>query len=112
MIKGMHGLFYTPEAEAARTFISEKLGLPQVDVGHGWLIFGVPKAEFGVHPGEDAHHEISFWCDDIDATMKELQDKGVSFTSPVSDEGFGLVTTFELPGGVQVVLYEPRRPQP
>ena len=112
MIKGMHGIVFTPEAEAARAFIRDKLGFPHVDAGDGWLIFDVPKGEFAVHPGTDTHHEISFWCDDIEATVKELREKGVSFKSPVRDEGFGLVTAFELPGGVDVMLYEPRHPQP
>ena len=112
MIKGMHGTVFTPEAEAARTFIKDKLGFAHVDAGDGWLIFDVPKGEFAVHPGTDTHHEISFWCDDIEATVKELREKGVSFKSPVRDEGFGLVTAFELPGGVDVMLYEPRHPQP
>ena len=112
MIKGMHGLVFTPEAEAARTFMKDKLGLAHVDAGDGWLIFDVPKGEFAVHPGTDTHHEISFWCDDIDGTVKELREKGVSFKSPIKNEGFGLVTTFELPGGVEIMLYEPRHPQP
>ena len=87
MIKGMHGLVFTPEAEAARTFIKDKLGLAHVDAGDGWLIFDVPKGEVAVHPGTDTHHEISFWCDDIDGTIKELEEKGVRFESPVKDEG-------------------------
>ncbi len=112
MIKGMHGLFYTPEAEAARTFIQEKLGFENVDSGDGWLIFKVPSAEFGIHPGSDTHHEISFWCDNIEETVKTLQGKGVIFKTPVKDQGFGLVTTFELPGGVEILLYEPKHTQP
>lgn len=112
MIQGMHGLFHTPRAEEARAFIRDVLGLDHVDAGGGWLIFGVPRAELGVHPSTAPHHEISFWCDDIDATVRALEDRGVVFTSPVSDRGFGLVTTFELPGGVPVVLYQPRHPQP
>ena len=81
MIKGMHGLVFTPEAEAARTFIKDKLGLAHVDAGDGWLIFDVPKGEFAVHPGTDTHHEISFWCDDIDGTISSgphHQDSGES----------------------------------
>jgi catechol 2,3-dioxygenase-like lactoylglutathione lyase family enzyme len=112
MIRGMHGLFYTAEAEAARAFIRDKLGFPHVDAGGGWLIFGVPKAEFGIHPGEKPRHEISFWCDDIESTVADLREKGVVFTSGIGDRGFGLVTTFELPGGVPVLLYEPRHAQP
>jgi hypothetical protein len=53
MIKGMHGTFFTPEAEAMRVFIKERLGFPHVDAGQGWLIFDVPNAEVGVHPGDD-----------------------------------------------------------
>ena len=112
MIKGMHGIFFTPKAESARTFIQEKLGFPHVDAGDGWLIFKAPQAEFAFHPAEDTHHEISFWCDDIENTVAELEAKGVSFRTPITDEGFGLVTAFELPGGVEVLLYEPRHPQP
>ncbi len=112
MIKGVHGVFFTPEAEKARSFIKEKLSFPHVDAGDGWLIFDVPNAELAIHPGDDTHHEISFWCDDIEKTVQELEAKGVSFSSPVEDRGFGLVTTFELPGGGEVMLYEPRHPQP
>jgi hypothetical protein len=61
---------------------------------------------------ETTHHEISFWCDDIENTVKELQEDGVSFKSPITDQGFGLVTSFEMPGGVDVMLYEPRHSQP
>ena len=46
MITGMHGIFFTPEAEEARSFVQEKLGFSHVDVGGGWLIFAAPKAEF------------------------------------------------------------------
>ena len=112
MIKGMHGLFYTSEAEATRAFVKDKLGLPHVDAGDGWLIFSVPEAEFGIHPGEKPAHQISFWCDDLEATMKELGERGVEFLTEVRDDGYGPLTTFELPGGVPVQLYQPRHPQP
>ena len=79
MIKGMHGMLFTPEAAAARAFIRERLGFPHVDAGEEWLIFDVPmtmpelhhrfsldcaaparQAELAVHPGSDTHHELSF----------------------------------------------------
>ena len=112
MIKGMHGVFFTPAAAEARRFVEENLGLPHADAGDGWLIFSVPKAEFAFHPADDTSHYLSFWCDDIEETMSQLQAKGVVFTSPVEDQDFGLVTTFELPGGLEVMLYEPRHSQP
>lgn len=110
MIQGMHGTFFTPEAEAVRAFIRDKLGFPHVDAGDGWLIFRVPRAEVGVHPGDDTHHEISFWCDNIDHTVKELQEKGVSFKSSITDQGFARVAYFEMPGGVDAMLYEHPKP--
>ena len=60
MIKGMHGVFFTPSAEEARAFVQEKLGFSSADAGDGWLIFSVPQAEFAFHPGDDTHHEIAF----------------------------------------------------
>jgi hypothetical protein len=51
-------------------------------------------------------------CDDIEATVSELEAKGVRFTAPVSDQGFGLLTSIELPGGGELGLYEPRHPVP
>ena len=56
MIKGMHGIVFTPEAEAARAFTKDKLGFAHVDAGDGWLIFDIPKTEFAFHPGTDTHH--------------------------------------------------------
>ena len=113
MIKGIHGLFYSPQAEAARAFIRDKLKLDYVDDGGGWLIFGVPAGgEFGVHPANTPSHQLSFWCDDIDGTVAELENNGVVFNRPVAEEAWGRVTTFDLPGGVEVQLYEPKHAQP
>ena len=41
-----------------------------------------------------------------------LKAKGDEFTAPVSDEGFGLLTSLKLPGGGELGLYEPRHPIP
>ena len=87
MIRGMHGLFYTPKAEEIRAFIRDKLGLPYNDTGGGWLIFDVPEADLGVHPSDKTHHSISFYCDDINKTVETLEKRGVEFTTGISDEG-------------------------
>ena len=114
MIKGVHTMFYSSAPEQLRTFIRDKLGFPFSDVGEGWLIFDVPEAEMGCHPADAAEgklagtHDISFYCDDIERTVAELQGRGVEFTGPVEDHGYGLVTHFHLPGGVTVQLYQPR----
>jgi catechol 2,3-dioxygenase-like lactoylglutathione lyase family enzyme len=112
MIRGMHAMFYSSEPEALRAFLKDKLGLPATDVGGGWLIFDLPEADLGCHPAEAAAPSgtphISFYCDDIGRTVAQLRERGVEFTGPVDDRGYGLVTHFRVPGGFAVQLYQPR----
>ena len=56
------------------------------------------------------HHEISLMCDDIETTVAELTAKGVEFARPVRDDGFGLTTSFVVPGAGEMMLYQPRHP--
>ena len=113
MINGAHCVIFSQDAEADRAFLRDVLELPNVDVGDGWLIFKMPPAEIGVHPSDGATtHEISLMCDDLEATMADLTGKGIEFKGEVVDQGYGLVTYMVLPGGVEVQLYEPRRPTP
>jgi catechol 2,3-dioxygenase-like lactoylglutathione lyase family enzyme len=113
MIRGVHTMFYTSEPEALRAFLRDKLGWPHTDVGDGWLIFDLPEADMGCHPAgpdEGAHsgtHNISFYCDDIERTVADLKARGVEFTTPITDEGFGLVTRFKVPGDFELQLYQP-----
>jgi catechol 2,3-dioxygenase-like lactoylglutathione lyase family enzyme len=107
VIKGMHGMMYTTDAEATRAFFRDVIGFKAVDVGEGWLIFDMPAADLGFHPADAPAYHVSFYCDDIEATRKELESKGARFTQPVADQGFGLVTFFEAPGGLEVQLYQP-----
>ena len=112
MIRGIHAMFYSTDAEATRAFIRDKLGFPFTDVGDGWLIFDAPEGDLGVHPTfehvPDPIHEISFYCDDVEATKAELEAKGVEFATPIEDQGFGLVTRMRMPGGVELTLYQPK----
>jgi catechol 2,3-dioxygenase-like lactoylglutathione lyase family enzyme len=112
MIRGMHALFYSSDAEALRAFLRDKLGLRGTDVGGGWLIFDAPEADLGVHPTEDGDPpsgtaDVSFYCDDIEQTMAGLKSRGVEFTQGVEDHGYGLVTFFKVPGDFKVQLYQP-----
>lgn len=112
MIRGMHAMFYSSEAEALRAFIRDKLGLPATDVGGGWLIFDAPQADLGVHPTENGEPpsgtaDISFFCDDIEGTVATLKARGVEFVQAIEDHGYGLVTYFNVPGGFKVQLYQP-----
>jgi catechol 2,3-dioxygenase-like lactoylglutathione lyase family enzyme len=112
MITGAHTILYSSAAEEIRAFFRDVLEFPSVDAGGGWLIFAMPPAELAVHPtdGPDKH-ELYLMCDDIEATMAELDAKGVP-SAPVSDQGWGLLTTITLPGGSQLGLYQPRHPIP
>jgi hypothetical protein len=109
-ITGLHTLLYTSEPEALRAVLADALGWDHVDDGQddGWLIFRTPPAEMGVHPADRASHEISLMCDDLTATMDELTAKGIAFAGEPVDQGWGIVATMNLPGGVEMLLYEPR----
>ena len=108
MIKGMHAMFYTTKAEEARAFLRDKLGFPAHDIGEGWLIMDTPEAEIGCHPTEKPFHELSFYCDDVEQTRAQLEKKGVKFTTPIQDFGWGLACSFQFPGGPDVGLYQPK----
>ncbi len=114
MIRGLHGLFYSSDPEATRAFLRDKLQLPYTDTGDGWLIFGLPEGDLGVHPLDEegeppaGTHDVSFYCDDVHGTVAELRGRGVAFDQEVEDRGFGLVTYLTMPGGVRVLLYEPK----
>ena len=107
-ITGTHALLYTSEPEALRACLRDVFGWEHVDAHDGWLIFALPPAELGIHPADKPAHELSFMCDDIVATMAELREKGITFKGEPESQGFGIVTTMVLPGGVDVILYQPR----
>ena len=113
MIKGVHTMFYSNRADETRAFLRDVLKLPFTDVGEGWLIFDLPEADMGVHPTQGTEgkraglHDISFYTDDIAGTVAYLKSHDVEFVGEVTDQGFGLVTHFRMPGGVTVQLYQP-----
>jgi len=112
-ITGAHMLLYSSEPEALRAALRDVFGFRSVDAGGGWLIFALPPAELGVHPAEGAKenaaaHQISFMCDDIAATVAGLRAKGVRIEGDPQDMGWGITVTMMLPGGVPLMLYEPR----
>jgi hypothetical protein len=113
-ITGVHALLYTPESEALREILRDAFELPFVeahDPPDGWQIYALPPAELGIHPSEGStQHQLSLICDDLAATMDELRVKGVEFRGEPWEEPWGLVTTMVLPGGVEMLLYEPRHP--
>jgi predicted enzyme related to lactoylglutathione lyase len=51
-------------------------------------------------------------CDDIRATLAELEARGAQVTSDVSDQGWGLLASIRMPDGSELPIYEPRHPSP
>ena len=76
MITGAHAIVFAEDPEAARAFFDDTLGLRAVDAGGGWLIFALPPAELACHPTapeDSGRHELFLMCDDIEATVAELE---------------------------------------
>jgi len=112
MINGAHAIVYSTNADADRAFLRDVLGLPHVDVGGGWLIFGLPPAEVAVHPSDanDAH-ELYFMCDDVNAFVAAMAAREVA-CSAIADRGWGLLTSVTLPSGGSLGVYQPRHARP
>ena len=123
MLTSVHTLIYSDDPAATRAFFRDVLGWPYLEhpeSAPGWLIFKTGPSELGVHPtsythegteySHPRHHSVSLMCDDIEATMAELAERGAVFSGPVEDLGFGLATNLEVPGADAIMLYEPRHP--
>lgn len=111
-VVGVHGLFYTSEPDALRAVLRDVFEWEHVDAHEGWLIFALPPAELGVHPAASPGHELTFMCDDVHATLAELRERGVEAPGEPEDMGFGVGARVSLPGGVEVLVYEPRHSTP
>ena len=114
MITGAHSIIYSTDPEADRAFFRDVLKMTHVDVGDGWLIFGLPPAEVAVHPSDENDvHELYLMCDDIRSVVAEMKRHGVA-CGPVEDQGWGILTHVVLPGGGKLGVYQARhaRPEP
>ena len=112
MISGTHLIIYSKDAEADKAFFRDVLKLSHIDVGQGWLIFGLPPAEIAVHPSSDSeHHEIYLMCDDINAFSQQMADQKI-VCSEIQDQGWGLLVQLTLPGGGKLGVYQPRHARP
>jgi catechol 2,3-dioxygenase-like lactoylglutathione lyase family enzyme len=111
MISGAHVILYSKNAEADRAFFRDVLNFKNVDVGHGWLIFALPPAEAAFHPAAESGHELYLMTDDLKAEMAALGAKGVP-CAEVQEARWGSITSFMLPGGSKLSLYQPKHPRP
>jgi catechol 2,3-dioxygenase-like lactoylglutathione lyase family enzyme len=111
MITGAHTILFSTDPEATRAFLRDTLGFASVDAGGGWLIFALPPGEVAAHPTDGPpSHELYLLCDDLDATLADLAAKGVEVSSEVTDERWGRVGRFAVPGLGELAVYEPRHP--
>ena len=92
MTNGAHSVIYSKNPEADRAFLRDILKLPTVDVGHGWLIFGLPPAEIAVHPSEKNDiHEFFLMVEDIEIFISTMEFHNIS-CGPIEDESWGLLS--------------------
>src|SRR5215470_7289797 len=112
MINGAHSIIYSTNPEADRALLRDVFKLPSVDVGEGWLIFGLPPAEVAVHPSnKNDLHELYLMCEDVEAFVAALLAHDVA-CGPVQNQGWGLLTHVVLPGGGKLGVYQPRHARP
>jgi hypothetical protein len=112
MINGAHSILYSKDPEADRAFLRDVLGLPHVDVGDGWLIFGLPPAEVAIHPSrKNDVHVFYLMCEDVKRLVAAMKRRRIA-CSPVEDRGWGLLTQITLPGGGRLGVYQPRHARP
>jgi hypothetical protein len=112
MITGAHAIIYSTNPDADRAFLRDVLALTHVDVGHGWLIFGLPPSEVAVHPADtNRAHELYLMCDDIEAFVRKMKTHGIA-CGPVQSQGWGTLTLVTLPGGGSLGVYQPRHARP
>ena len=112
-IRGVHAIMFGENADAIQTFLRDVVDLDYVEAKGDYPIFRAPPTEITAHPSDTSgHYELYLMCDDIESTKAELEEKGVEFTAPVRDQGWGLVTAMQVPGGGELGLYEPRHPTP
>ena len=112
MITNAHCILYSKNPEADRAFLRDVLKLTHVDVGHGWLIFGLPPSEVAVHPAEkNDQHELYFMCADIKDFVANMNRHEVE-CGEIKDQGWGILTQLMLPGGGKIGVYQPRHARP
>jgi catechol 2,3-dioxygenase-like lactoylglutathione lyase family enzyme len=117
MIKGVKfASIPVTDQDRALAFYTEKLGFrlltdqPFSDEQR-WIELGVPGADTrvvlfkfgdGLKPGSQMN--ITFWADDVEATARELQSKGVQFVMQPKRQDWGTAAAFKDVDGNTFVL--------
>ncbi len=112
MIIGAHSIINSKKPELDKAFLRDVLGLPNVDAGHGWLIFGLPPSEIAVHPADaGGSTELFFIVKDVEEFVAEMKKRKIK-CSPTQELHWGILTQVTLPGGGKIGVYEARHPRP
>ena len=112
MIVGAHSIIYSVDPEADRAFFRDVLNLPNVDIGGGWLIFGLPPAEIAFHPADaNGKHDFYLMCSDVDRFVSWMTAKEVP-CSTIHEERWGRLVHITLPGGSRLGVYQPHHVRP
>jgi hypothetical protein len=112
LITGAHAIIYSADPEADILFFKNVLKFPNVDLGHGWLIFRLPPSEMAVHPSADGRiQELYLMCADIHLFVEEMAKHKIIHTT-VEEQRWGLLIYLTLPGGGKLGVYEPKHQSP
>jgi len=112
MITGAHSIIYSTNSEADMNFFKDILKFPNVDIGHGWLIFGLPPSEIAIHPSsQNGLQEFYLMCADINEFLEEMSKHKISCSS-IENQRWGLLVYLTLPGGGRLGVYEPKHQSP
>ena len=112
VISGAHVIVYSTDADSDRAFLRDVLGLDGIDIGGGWLVFGLPPSEVAVHPADDNdRHELFLLVDDVDAFVADMSARGV-VCAAITEQSWGRLTNITLPSGGKIAVYQPKHPQP
>jgi hypothetical protein len=112
MIIGAHTIVYSTNPDADRAFLRDVLELGNIDLGGGWLIFGLPPSELAVHPSrESGAIEFYLMCEDVQAFIAKMDAHGIA-CERVHEERWGLLTQIRLPGGGPLRVYQPLHARP
>jgi hypothetical protein len=115
MLTGAHIVVFSSDANADAAFLRDVLALPSVDAGEGFLIFGLPPAEVAMHKtdehGSGGKHQLYLITDDVQAFVAEMTTRNIA-CEPVSEQGWGSLTSVPLPSGIKLGIYQAHHARP
>ena len=97
------------DSKKALKWYTEVLGLEPRDTEGHWVTVAPKGSETVLHlcQGEElekGNTGIALAAEDIDKTYAELEAKGVKFSHPPKDDGWGVYAQFEDPDGIVIWL--------